>query len=412
MEVIKVEEVSKCYKLYNNKTDRLKEAIHPFRKRYSKDFYALTDVNFSLDKGETVGILGKNGSGKSTLLKILTGVIQQTTGKVNVEGKISALLELGAGFNPEYTGIENIYFNASLMGFSKEKIDSKLENVLSFADIGDFVYQPVKTYSSGMFARLAFAVSINVEPDIFIIDEALSVGDVFFQQKCFEKIRQLKDTGVTILFVSHDVSSVSSLCDRCLLLNEGVLVSKGLPRTIINDYIRINNTVSDVVHTEPQVINKEKLIDNEIEEYRYGDKTAIITSVEFESPQNKDWIVYTLESFNITVKVEFLENCENPIVAFYIKNKKGLEMYSGNTFYLNNNIGKVKKGQKITVEFTQNMYLSPDDYIVSIGLSDYIQGISRPLDRRYDLYKLTVRSNRQIIGLIDMDSKVNIKVEA
>ena len=201
---IRVEGLSKVYKIYNTPMDRMKEALHPFHKRYSSDFYALQDVSFTLHRGETMGFVGKNGAGKSTLLKILTGVLTPTSGRVTVNGRVASLLELGAGFNPEMTGIENIYMNGTIMGCSRAEMDERLADIVAFADIGDFIHQPVKMYSSGMFARLAFAVNAFVEPDILIVDEALSVGDVFFQTKCMDRMKQMMDSGVTVLFVSHD----------------------------------------------------------------------------------------------------------------------------------------------------------------------------------------------------------------
>ncbi|MFM9280002.1 ABC transporter ATP-binding protein [Paenibacillus jiagnxiensis] len=420
---IQVEGISKHFKLYENQIDRLKEAISPLRKQYHTDFYALNNVSFHVKKGETLGILGKNGSGKSTLLKIITGVLTPTEGRVQINGKIAALLELGAGFNPEYTGIENIYLNGMLMGFDQAEMDRRLENILSFADIGDFVYQPVKNYSSGMFARLAFAVAINVEPEILIIDEALSVGDIFFQQKCFEKIKAMKNEGVTILFVSHDVTSVSTLCDRCVLINKGEVYSYGEPRKIINDYVRLYNTNEEITKKIERVNKLSKkgnvsLIDaatqseseEDSEEYRYGDESAVISKIECinDNAPDSDWLVYTMDSFKLRITVDFYEDCTNPVLGFYIKNKKGLEMYSGNTHYLNQNIGPVKSGEKVVVSFVQKMYLAPDEYIVSIGLSDFVDGVSRPLDRRYDVNKITVKSERTIIGLMDMDSTVEI----
>ena len=215
---IKIKDLTKCYKIYNKPSDRLKESLDPFRKKYHRDFFALNNVCFNVKRGETVGIIGKNGSGKSTLLKLITGVLTPTDGNIIVNGKISALLELGAGFNPEFTGIENIYMNGTIMGFSKVEMDKKLQDIIDFADIGDFINQPVKMYSSGMFARLAFAVAINIEPDILIVDEALSVGDVFFQNKCFKKFKELKDKNITILFVSHDMGSIKQMTQRVLWL--------------------------------------------------------------------------------------------------------------------------------------------------------------------------------------------------
>jgi teichoic acid transport system ATP-binding protein len=224
--VIKVDKVSKVYKLYSAPIDRLKEALSPSKKKYHKDFYALDNINFEINKGDTVGIIGKNGSGKSTLLKIITGVLTQTSGEVTINGKVAALLELGAGFNPEYTGIENIYFQGNLMGYSEEEISNKIEDITNFADIGDFIYQPVKNYSSGMF-----------EPDILIVDEALAVGDMVFQAKCMTRMNAMMESGVTILFVSHDTASVKSLCKKAIYLEHGCIKGFGDAAKVVGMYI-------------------------------------------------------------------------------------------------------------------------------------------------------------------------------
>ena len=225
---VEVKNVTKIYRLYDKPIDRLKESLSVSHKEYHKDFYALSDLSFTVEKGQTVGIIGTNGSGKSTILKIITGVLTPTTGEVTVRGKISALLELGAGFNGEYSGIENVYLNGQMIGFSKEEIDAKLQDILDFADIGDFVYQPVKTYSSAMFVRLAFALNINVEPEILIVDETLSVGDVFFQQKCERRIQHFIESGdVTVLFVSHSMEQVERICQRAVWIEKGDLRMDG-----------------------------------------------------------------------------------------------------------------------------------------------------------------------------------------
>lgn len=237
MNVISVNNVSKIYKLYDSPMDRFKEAIHPFHKLYSKPFYALKNVSFEIAKGETVGIIGTNGSGKSTILKIITGVIQPSEGSIDVQGKISALLELGAGFDMDYSGVENIYMNGAVLGFSREEMEKKKDEILEFADIGSFVYQPVKTYSSGMLVRLAFALAINVEPEILIIDEALAVGDAFFQAKCFDKLESIKASGTTILFVSHDIVSVKKLCSRAIWLEKGNLREIGEAKSVCEKYL-------------------------------------------------------------------------------------------------------------------------------------------------------------------------------
>ncbi len=238
--VIKVSHVSKSYKLYDKPSDRMKEAWSLNKnKKYHKDYYALNDIDFEINKGQCVGIVGTNGAGKSTLLKIITGVLQPTDGKVTVNGKISALLELGTGFNMEYSGLKNIYINGTMMGYSKEEIQERVESIVQFAEIGEYINQPVKTYSSGMFARLAFAVAINVDPDILIVDEALSVGDIFFQAKCFKKFSEFLEKGKTILFVSHDLSSVLKYCDKCILINKGKQVAYGETAEVVNIYRKI-----------------------------------------------------------------------------------------------------------------------------------------------------------------------------
>ncbi len=234
--IITVNNLTKIYKLYNNPAERLKESLHPLRRKYHRDFYALNDVSFEVRKGESIGIIGKNGSGKSTFLKILTGVLTPTSGEVTVNGKVSALLELGAGFNPELTGIENIYFSGTIMGYSKNEMHDKIDNILAFADIGDFIHQPVKTYSSGMFVRLAFASAISVEPEILIVDEALSVGDIFFQQKCHERMEKLIKNGTTIIVVSHDMPSVEKYSNRVLLLDRGKCMFIGHPNEAVHRY--------------------------------------------------------------------------------------------------------------------------------------------------------------------------------
>lgn len=234
--VIKAEGLTKIYKIYERDIDRLKEAFHPFHKRYSRDFYALQDVSFEIKRGENVGLVGKNGAGKSTLLKIITGVLTPTSGTLQVNGRIASLLELGAGFSPDMTGVENIYMNGLLMGHSKEAMDAKVDDIIAFADIGDFINQPVKTYSSGMFARLAFAVNAFVEPDILIVDEALSVGDAFFQSKCIDRMKRMIDGGTTVLFVSHDTFAVKNLCQRAFLMQSGKILMDASAKDVIETY--------------------------------------------------------------------------------------------------------------------------------------------------------------------------------
>lgn len=235
--IVLAKNLSKVYRIYEKPMDRLKEAISPTKKIFNRDFSALDDVSFSVGRGENIGIIGTNGSGKSTLLKIVTGVLTPSGGSVSVQGKVSALLELGTGFNPEYNGIENIYLNGAMMGFERTQVEEKLHDILSFADIGDFVQQPVKTYSSGMFARLAFAVAINVEPEVLIVDEALSVGDVRFQIKCMNRMKEMMSGGTTVLFVSHDTNAIRRFCHKALWLDKGKLMRLGEVNEVADEYL-------------------------------------------------------------------------------------------------------------------------------------------------------------------------------
>ena len=310
---IKVENLSKVYRLYNKPIDRLRESLGLTKKNanLSREFYALKEVTIDVKRGETVGIIGTNGSGKSTILKIITGVLDATEGVVTINGRISALLELGAGFNMEYTGIENIYLNGTMIGFSDEEISAKLNDILEFADIGDFVYQPVKTYSSGMFVRLAFAVAINIEPEILIVDEALSVGDVFFQAKCYRKFEEFKQMGKTILFVSHDLSSVSKYCDRVVLLNKGRKLAEGKPKEIVDIYKKLlvnqlNTEIQNTAQEEPLQFSdqmwKQNLQTNP-EVLEYGEKEAEI--IDFAIMDSNGVISNTIEKgtmFQIKIK--------------------------------------------------------------------------------------------------------------
>lgn len=298
--MIKVEHVSKKYKLYNAPVDRMKEALSVKKKTYHREFFALEDINFTVDQGEILGIVGVNGSGKSTLLKIITDVLTPSSGSVIVNGKISALLELGAGFNPEYTGIENIYLNGTLLGYTNSEMKEKIPAIIKFAEIGDFIYQPVKSYSSGMFARLAFAVAINVDPDILIVDEALSVGDLNFQIKCMKKFDEFRNAGKTILFVSHDVNAIKRYCTRTIWIKQGHLVADGSTDDVTDRYLdflhsaeasefrsdgkEVNNEPSEDIEYESQNpndigrITNIRLLDkdaNETQDIQFGDEMSV-----------------------------------------------------------------------------------------------------------------------------------------
>lgn len=414
---INVDHVSKVYKLYDKPSDRLKESLGLTRKKKSKDHRALDDVSFRINKGETVGIIGTNGSGKSTILKIITGVLNPTDGKVDIDGRISALLELGAGFNMEYTGIENVYLNGTMIGFSKEEIDAKLQDILDFADIGDFVNQPVKTYSSGMFVRLAFAVAINIDPEILIVDEALSVGDVFFQSKCFHKFEEFKELGKTILFVSHDLGSISKYCDRVVLLNKGHVLAEGQPKEIIDIYKKLlvnqldsdGNPISTSDNESPneQIWKESMLINSELIEYGGGEASII----DFGIFDENGLLTSTIEKgkeFTIKLKAKFNTEVDSPILAFTIKTIKGTEVTGTNTMYEGGYIEKKVAGDIVTVEFTQKIDLQGGDYLLSFGCTGYRDGEFTVYHRLYDVCSINVVSTKNTVGFYDMNSKVKI----
>ena len=412
---INVENLSKVYKLYDRNRDRLKEALHIGHNINCHEHYALNDVNLKVYKGETVGIIGTNGSGKSTILKIITGVLNPTAGNLTINGRISALLELGAGFNMEYTGLENIYLNGTMIGFSEKEIDEKLADILEFADIGDFVNQKVKTYSSGMFVRLAFAVAINIDPEILIVDEALSVGDVFFQNKCYRKFEDFKKQGKTILFVSHDLGSISKYCDRVILLEKGKKIAEGQPKEIIDMYKKVLvGQLESVADTKKSAMEStgEKWKDlmqlnpncdeygsglAEFEDYCAIDNTGTITNT-----------IIKGEEFTVRVKVRFFESIQDPIFALSFKNMQGTEITGTNTMFEKITTGNPQPGETYTITFTQNMSLQGGEYLISLGCVGYREGSFTVYHRLYDIFNLTVISSKNTTGFYDMDSIVTV----
>ena len=434
---IQVQDVSKIYKLYDKPIDRLKESLSLTHKNYHKDFFALSDISFNVKKGETVGIIGTNGSGKSTILKIITGVLTPTSGQVRVSGVISALLELGAGFNMDYTGIENIYMNGTMMGFSKKQMDEKLPDILEFADIGDFVYQPVKTYSSGMFVRLAFALSINVEPEILIVDEALSVGDVFFQSKCYRRMEEIRKNGTTILMVTHYMGSVIKYCDRVVLLNKGHYVAEGAPGKMVDLYKKILANQMDDLEEELLEMNdfsggmdngaetKDNVPEKNIEEKtvhsglmkdkitinpnrtEYGNGKAEIYDLGmFDERGNLTNLLLKGEYFTIKEKIRFHDSIQAPIFTYTIKDKKGADLTGTNTMFEGAEIRPVKNGDEYEVNFRQKMTLQGGEYLLSMSCTGFEQGEHTVYHRLYDVANITVISNKNTVGVYDMESEV------
>lgn len=475
-----VKDVTKIYKLYDKPIDRLKESLNPFHKEYHRKFYALNGLSFSVEKGQTVGIIGTNGSGKSTILKIITGVLSPTTGEVTVNGTVSALLELGAGFNMDYTGIENIYMNGSMMGFSRKEMDAKLQDILDFADIGDFVNQPVKTYSSGMFVRLAFALAINVDPEILIVDEALSVGDVFFQAKCYRRMEEIRQKGTTILMVTHDMGSILKYCNKVVLLNKGNFIAEGTAGHMVDLYKKILANQMESLEEElaaerrqaegagddaavgdgagktaaeagpagygpaaagrgekasgnpdsvsgdgtpaggaagnpPRAQGREKsrpaLMKDKMtvnpNRTEYGDGRAEIYDMGlFDGRGNLTNLLLKGEQFTIREKIRFHAPIQTPIFTYTIKDKKGTDLTGTNTMYEGTDIRPVQDGDEYEVSFTQKMTLQGGEYLLSMSCTGFELGEHVVYHRLYDVLSLTVISNKNTVGVYDMESEV------
>lgn len=482
--IISVDQVSKVYRLYDKPIDRLLESISLRKKSYHKDFYALRDISFSVRRGEAVGIIGTNGSGKSTMLKIITGVLSATTGKVESRGSICALLELGAGFNQDYTGIENIYMNGTMMGFSKAEMDEKLPAILEFADIGDFVYQPVKSYSSGMFVRLAFALYISIDPEVLIVDEALSVGDVFFQAKCYHRMDELKRKGTTILMVTHDLGSVMKYCDRVVLFHKGEKVGEGLPGQMVDKYKKIlagkdphaeqfmeeqnflgnvddqrsgtakagnagsggaggtngtagstetnenagsdsgRNTGEAGEHAEPTSaaspeagqsspkptgFMKDHLTLNPSSQQYGNGKAEILDFGVLDKDGRPSNVLLKGEEFSIKERIVFHDDIAAPIFTFTIKDKRGMDLSGTNTLFEGKEIPAVKKGDEYYCTFTQRMNLQGGEYLLSISCTGFEEGEHTVYDRKYDITSITVLSNKNTVGIYDMESEVTLE---
>jgi len=373
--------LSKVYKLYNSPVDRLKESLHPLRKQYHHAFYALNGISFEVNKGETVGVVGKNGSGKSTLLKIISGVLAPSSGDISVNGKVSALLELGAGFNPDLSGMENIYFNGMLMGYSREEMEARLDEILSFADIGEFVSQPVKTYSSGMFVRLAFAVAINVAPDILIVDEALSVGDIFFQAKCMAKMKAMIDSGVTLFFVSHSSAAIKSLCCKALLLNHGCLTSFGNSSDVVEKYFSMSvqseqelqspecAVVIGGIGTESVFNQTDNFLNrSKFQRFQNG-KAAFANVLLLDGDSQEVCLAEYNQPVTLRMAIVILEDIKELSYAYHIRDKNGVDIVYSSAGIENSRLYFPKKGDRYIVDWKFELSLMENEYTISCVLS-------------------------------------------
>ncbi|HJT65077.1 MAG TPA: ABC transporter ATP-binding protein [Pyrinomonadaceae bacterium] len=369
-----VENVSKQYRIYDRPADRLKESLTRGRLRRHREFWALRDVSFEIEAGTTVGLIGQNGCGKSTLLQIISGTLTPTHGQVWSHGRIAALLELGAGFNPEFTGVENVFMNASLMGFSRRETTRLFPNIERFAEIGQFIHQPVKTYSSGMYVRLAFAIAASVEPDILVIDEALAVGDAVFQHRCLRRIKELRERGCTVLFVSHDTAAVRALCDRAILLNAGRTIADGNPPDVLNDYQRIVMERQEAYDVDTANAADSAPAENKPQSavqytYRHGDGSATIVETELrDSADRRVQIVETGAPLTATVSVRFEREAESPVIGFLIRNRLGIHAYGTNTREQQLHLGNVRSGEVVSIRFAFRCWLGIDDYSISFAV--------------------------------------------
>ncbi len=427
--MIKVKNISKIYKLYTDPKDRMKEALHPFRKKYHTDFYALKDISFNVKKGETIGIIGKNGAGKSTLLKILTGVLTPSSGNYEVKGKIASLLELGAGFNPELSGMENIYFNGSIIGYTKEDMDKKLQDILDFADIGEFIHQPVKTYSSGMYVRLAFAIAINVDPEVLIVDEALSVGDMRFQLKCFRKLEEIKNNGTTILFVTHDTGAVINHCDKAIWLHDGKVKELGKPESVCKHYMSFmaygeETEVKSASETSSPSDEGEMSIGQrglgEVEKNNkipwqsvagcesFGEGGAEITDVAFYDAETGKSLEMVEGGEEVCFSIKGVSNSDIPgfIFGFMINDSQGNHVAGMNTLAMNKNININNEKFLATFSFIFPKFCN-GNYMFMTSVAEGTQSNHIQLHWIHDALEFKVFSQRKLAELdilLEMDN--------
>lgn len=372
---LRVEGVSKQYRMYDHPGDRLKEMLTRGLWKRHREFWALQEISFEIEAGTTTGIVGPNGSGKSTLLQIITGTLEPTHGTVWHEGRIAALLELGAGFNPEFTGLENVFMNAALIGFSRKETEALIPEIERFAEIGEFIHQPVKTYSSGMYVRLAFSIAISASPRILIIDEALAVGDAVFQHRCTRRIRKMQESGVTIFFVSHDPGAVRALCSRAILLNSGRMVSDGKPADVLNHYqklIMAREDAYDKASAAPDEAEADLFADDKAAAlhytFRHGDGSAEVLRVELlDAAHRRIELVESGEPVCVRLRVRFRADVEDPVCGFLIRNRHGIHLYGTNTELQQVELGSVHRGEVIEITFGFTCWLAPDSYSVAVA---------------------------------------------
>ncbi len=421
--VISLKNVSKCFKRYARPVDRLKELLLPGKSRFD-DFWAVRDINLEIPKGKTLGIVGRNGSGKSTLLQIIAGTLTPTTGEVQVKGRVSALLELGSGFNPEFTGRQNVFFNGRLLGLSQKEIEDKFDEIAGFADIGDFIEQPVKTYSSGMFVRLAFAVAVNVDPEVLIVDEALAVGDIVFQHRCIRRMRALMDSGVTTLFVSHDSGAIKTLCNSAVMIDRGKIYATGSPNDVIIKYMKLV-TEAELGITSPEEVQQNLEVSEvptlpkklqqpvRVKQVRRGNRKALIENVKLINQFGEDPGEIPIFGFNeqvtLLVEIQVYEPLQGCIVGFFVCDKNGNELIGSNTIEENFPIEKLAPGTQLQVEFKFNLPLRPGSYSFTVaGAENYTAMTFDWIDNAIVFQVLPPDTGKRIHALVD--TPISVKV--
>ena len=396
--MVLVQNVSKLYRLYRRPADRLRELLPRARARHT-DFWALRDIGFEVEKGETLGLVGPNGCGKSTLLQIVCGILQPTSGRVVTRGRIAALLELGAGFNPEFTGRENVYLNGEIMGLSRAEIDKAMPSIESFAEIGEFIARPVKEYSSGMYVRLAFSTAIHVDPEILIVDEALAVGDAVFANRCVRKFQELRERKVTVLFVSHDLGLVKQLSDRAILLLNGRIAAQGAPNDVINRYIGL------VLAKEE---SKNKKDDRIHASFRHGDGSSEILGVEILNARGEAATAVTGgEPITVRVRSRFHQAKSDPMVGILIRTRIGMDVYGTNTRLERVRLGDFQAGDELEVDFGVECWLTPQQYTLTVATQN-ADGTSH--DWLDDAVAFDVVDTRAAAGVANLRAQVRWRV--
>jgi ABC-type polysaccharide/polyol phosphate transport system ATPase subunit len=413
---LRVDNVSKLYRIYDRPTDRLKEMLtQGFIKRH-REFWALKDISFEVEGGTTTGIIGPNGSGKSTLLQIITGTLEPTHGTIHYEGRVAALLELGAGFNPEFTGLENVYLNASLLGFSRGETKARLPEIERFAEIGDFIKQPVKTYSSGMYIRLAFAIAVSVDPQILIIDEALAVGDAVFQRRCLRRIKEIQENGATILFVSHDPHAIRALCSRAILLKGGHKEADGPPSDVLNRYQKLIMSSEAAYEASGFGDGADSAVDDEIwldenvaplnSSYRHGDGTAEILSVDLLKDGRQIEFLDSGDQVVIRIRARLNDDVFNPVIGFLIRDRNGIHVYGTNTEIQEIFFGRVKAGEVLEANFVFNCWVGVGSFSITAAVHS-VSGVS--YDWVDDVVFFRAFSQIAIEGIANLNANVTTR---